>query len=102
MKARAGEVMAGSPIAYVKEAKLCGSLFKPDSTASDTSLVSGVDTSFFVNHEEPLSALEWLRGVGLWPLGDLPDGIEFLLVFEAPRRRSRSLSRNRVQAAEAP
>ncbi|KAK3687213.1 hypothetical protein B0T22DRAFT_438867 [Podospora appendiculata] len=86
MKTCASEVMAGSPIAYVKAAKLCGSLFQPDGTASDTSLVSGVNTDFFVNHEEPLSALQWLQGEGKWPL--------------APRRRSRSLSRHRVQLEE--
>jgi hypothetical protein len=101
MKACAGEVMADSPIAYVKQAKLCGSLFQPDGTASDTTLVSGVETNFFVDHEEPLSALKWLQGEDLWPLGDLPDGIEFLLVFEASRRRSRSLSGHRAQAGEA-
>jgi hypothetical protein len=100
MKTCASEVMAGSPIAYVKAAKLCGSLFQPDGTASDTSLVSGVNTEFFVNHQEPLRALQWLQEEKKWPLGELPDGIEFLLVFEAPRRRSRSLSRHRVQVEE--
>ena len=96
MKICASQVMAISPIAYVKAAKLCGSLFQPDGT----SLVSGVNTNFFVNHEEPLNALQWLQGDGKWPLGELPDGIEFLLVFEAPRRRSRCLSRDRAQAEE--
>ncbi|KAK0726473.1 hypothetical protein B0T21DRAFT_371651 [Apiosordaria backusii] len=100
MKTCASEVMAGSPIAYVKDAKPCGSLFQPDGTVSDANLVSGVDTNFFVDHEEPLSALRWLQSEELWALGDLPDGIEFLLVFEAPRRRSRSLSGHRVQVRE--
>ena len=101
MQTCAGEVMAGSPIAYVKDAKLCGSLFQPDDTVSDINdLVSGVDTNFFVNHEDPLSALEWLHEQNLWPLGNLPDGLEFLLIFEAPRRRSRSLSRHRDQQGE--
>lgn len=57
MQACASEIMAGSPIAYVKTAKLCGSLFQPDDTIAESSLVSGVDTNFFVNHEEPLDAL---------------------------------------------
>jgi len=52
MKTYASEVIAISPIAYVKVAKLCGSLFQPDGAASDTSLVY-----FFVNYEELLSAL---------------------------------------------
>jgi len=101
MKTYASKVIASSPITYVKAAKLCGSLFQPDGTASDTSLVSGVNTDFFVNHEEPLSALQWLQGERKWPLGELTDGIEFLLVFEAPRRRSRSLSMHRAQAEGA-
>lgn len=94
MQACASEVMAGSQIAYVQTAKLCGSLFQPDDTVTDdgSSLVSGVDTDFFVNHEEPLDALAWLQDQGLWQLGRLPDGVEFLLIFETPRRRSRSLS----------
>ncbi|KAL9043761.1 MAG: hypothetical protein Q9214_003060, partial [Letrouitia sp. 1 TL-2023] len=49
-------IMKGSPISYVKDAELRGSLF--DST--DTSgAVSSVDTSFFVDHTEPLKALDW-------------------------------------------
>ncbi|KAK3346349.1 hypothetical protein B0T25DRAFT_592588 [Lasiosphaeria hispida] len=86
MQSCASEVMAGSPIAYVRDPKLCGSLFQPDSTVSDVNdLVSGVDTNFFVSHEDPLRAVAWLRQHDLWPLGNLPDGLEFLLVFEAPR-----------------
>ncbi len=49
--------MAGSPIPYVREVRLCGSLFQPDG-ASQSGLISGVDTNFFVDHEEPLRAPE--------------------------------------------
>lgn len=102
MQACASEIMAGSPITYVQTAKLCGSLFQPDDTIAESSLVSGVDTNFFVNHEEPLDALAWLQNQGLWQLGRLPDGVEFLLIFETPRRRSRSLSGHREErVAEA-
>ena len=88
-------LMAGSPITYVKDAELRGSLFSmPSDEAGD--LVSGVDSNFFVDHEEPLVALAWLQEENFWPLGNLPDGHEFLLVFESSRRRrSRSLSRGR-------
>ncbi|KAK3386023.1 hypothetical protein B0H63DRAFT_523349 [Podospora didyma] len=88
-------LMAGSPITYVKDAELRGSLFSmPSDEAGD--LVSGVDSNFFVDHEEPLAALAWLQEENFWPLGNLPDGHEFLLVFESSRRRrSRSLSRGR-------
>lgn len=76
-----------------------GSLFQPDDPVTDdgSRLVSGVDTNFFVNHEEPLDALAWLQDQGLWQLGRLPDGVEFLLIFETPRRRSRSLSGYRAE-----
>ena len=78
--------IAGSPITYVKDAELRGSLFsKPSNETGD--LVSVVDSNFFVDHEEPLAALAWLREDTFWPFGDLPDGHEFLLVFESSRRR---------------
>lgn len=93
--------MAISPIPYVKAPQLCGSLFQPDGTTSDTSLVSGANTEFFVNHEEPLRALQWLQEEGKWPLGELPDGIGFLVVFEAPRRRLRSFFQHRAQTEGA-
>ncbi|KAL2024559.1 hypothetical protein VTK56DRAFT_7602 [Thermocarpiscus australiensis] len=95
VQACAKDVMAESPITYVKEAKLRGRIFDPDSTGSDArGLISGADTGFFVDHREPLDALAWIRERGVWPLGDLPEGHEFLLLFESSRRRrSRFLSR---------
>ena len=49
-------------------------------------LVLGADSRFYVDHAEPLGILEavWPR----WPLGDLPDGYEFLLLLQpgAPPR----------------
>ena len=100
MKTCAKDVMASSPITYVQNAKLHGTLF---SDSGDTNgLISGVDTQFYVDHEEPLSALTWLRANIAWPLGDLPDGHEFLLVFEsARRRRPRSLPRRQAKTGEA-
>lgn len=79
--------MAASPVGYVKGAKLRGSLYQPP--GDDTSgLVSGADTDFFVDHQEPLDALAWLREEGDgWPLGDLPEGHEFLLLFKAGPQR---------------
>lgn len=82
-------IMEASPIEYIRQAKLRGSLF--DSTDS-TGLVSGVDSSFFVDHSEPLEALQAVRDELEWPLGDLPDGHEYLLVIPAKQRRSRSRS----------
>lgn len=55
-------------------------------------MVSGVDTNFFVDHEEPLEALKDVRKELDWPLGDLPDGSEFLILMPGFQRRSRSRS----------
>lgn len=84
----AEEIMNASPISYVKDAKLRGSVFDPGDTSG---LVSSVDTGFFVDHNEPLEALACVREVKEWPLGELLDGHEFLIILEA-RRRSRSRS----------
>lgn len=78
--------MKASPIRYVKEAKLRGSLFNPEDASG---LVSSVDTSFWIDHTEPLEALVRAREAIEWPLGELNDGHEFLLILEA-RKRSRS------------
>lgn len=78
--------MKASPIRYVKEAKLRGSLFNPEDASG---LVSSVDTSFWIDHTEPLEALVRVREAIGWPIGELNDGHEFLLFIEA-RKRSRS------------
>lgn len=76
--------MKASPIPYVRDAKLRGSLFNPSDASG---LVSSVDSGFFVDHEEPLEALAWVREAMNWPLGELHDGYEFLLLLEVRRRR---------------
>jgi hypothetical protein len=88
VQAHAKAIMEPSPIDYIKEAKLCGNLFNPESTSG---IVSGVDTGFFVDHQEPLEALQSIPK-DWWPLGDLSDGHEYLLIIEGTKRRSRSLS----------
>ena len=84
--------MGCSPISYIKEAKLSGSLFNPEDTSG---VVSSVDTGFFVDHEEPLEALVCVQENMKWPLGELIDGHEFLLILQI-RRRARSTSRHRI------
>ncbi|KAM3454224.1 hypothetical protein MY1884_004156 [Beauveria asiatica] len=94
-------VMEVSPITYIRDAKLCGTIFDANDS---TGLVSGVNTGFFVDHEEPLNALEIIRESLQWPFGDLPDGHEYLLIVPAKTRRSRSRSSTRpsdVAVAEA-
>lgn len=94
IKEHAEEIMKASPIRYVKGAKLCGSLFNPEDSSG---LVSSVDTGFWVDHTEPLEALEWARDTGGWPLGELHDGHEFLLVLEV-RRRTQSRYRSTTRS----
>lgn len=88
MKDNAESIMKASPVGYVRDANLRGKLFDPKDTSG---LVSSVDTGFFVDHEEPLEALAWVRESMEWPLGELLDGHEFILILQA-RRRSRSKS----------
>ncbi|KAK9357450.1 hypothetical protein V1504DRAFT_472055 [Lipomyces starkeyi] len=76
-------VMKVSPISYVKGAKLCGSLFDPGDTSGR---ISSVDTNFFVDHAESLEALAWVRQEREWPLGELLEGIEFVIILEVRRR----------------
>ncbi|KAL9611784.1 MAG: hypothetical protein Q9167_003595 [Letrouitia subvulpina] len=76
-------IMKESPISYVKDAELHGNLFNPTDT---TGAISSVDTKFFIDHIGPLKALEWVRQEQGWPLGDLIDGYEFLLIVKNRRR----------------
>lgn len=90
-------IMELSPISYVKDAELRGSLFDSNDTSGQ---VSSVYTKFFVDHTEPLEALAWVRGELEWPLGELLDGHEFLLMMEVRRRdRSRDPSATRPQSS---
>lgn len=91
-------VMKASPISYVKDAELRGSLFDSKDMSG---VISSVYTKFFVDHTEPLEALAWVREGLEWPLGELFDGYEFLLMMEVRRRdRSRSRFASRPQSSE--
>ncbi|KAF2762735.1 hypothetical protein EJ05DRAFT_459522 [Pseudovirgaria hyperparasitica] len=83
MKENAQSIMKASPAGYVRDAKLQGWLFDSEDTSG---LVSSVDTGFFVDHEEPLAALKWVRKSMEWPLGELLEGHEFILILQAKRR----------------
>jgi GNAT superfamily N-acetyltransferase len=91
-------IMNVSPISYVKDAELRGSLFDPEDTSG---AISSVYTNFFVDHTEPLAALEWVREGLDWPLGELLDGYEFLFMIQN-RRRDRSRSRSASQPRSKP
>jgi hypothetical protein len=83
--------MEASLVRYVKRCYTPRQCLRP---WRPSGLVSCVDTGFFVDHNEPLEALAWVREGMDWPLGELLDGHEFLVVFEA-RRLSRSRSAGR-------
>ena len=80
MKDNAELIMKTSPVGYVRDAKLRGSLFDFEDTSG---AVSRVDTGFFVDHSRPLEALELVKQAEKWPLGELSEGQEFLLILQA-------------------
>ncbi|KAH6691677.1 hypothetical protein F5X68DRAFT_229526 [Plectosphaerella plurivora] len=77
----AAGILAASPIQYIRDGALSGTLFGD----AQVDIVSGVNTDFWVDHEEPMQALSSLQEQ--WPLGNLPEGHEYLLVFELPSPR---------------
>ena len=97
IRENAQAIMKGSPIRYVKDAELRGSPFDPEDTSG---VISSVYTKFFVDHTEPLEALSWVREGLDWPLGELLDGYEFLVMITVRRRdRSKFQSASRVQSS---
>lgn len=75
------------------------------SSAVDLWLVSSVDSDagFWVDHTEPLKALLRTRERKDWPLGELHDGHEFLLIIEVGRRtRSRPRPKSRPKDTTQP
>lgn len=71
-------ILEGSPVGYVREMQLRGSLFE-DKCAPGT--ISCVFTSFYIDHAEPLEALAAYQARGQWLLGELLDGHEFLIIL---------------------
>lgn len=86
-KTLAQVITASSPVSYVRDALLTGSIFedKRDEKTMD-GVVSCADTKFYVDHDEPEQALEATCQKGVeWPFGRLPDGHEFLAIVEDAR-----------------
>lgn len=80
-QAKAGEILSTIPVDYLRNKPLRGRLFDGGETSQ---MVSLVDTSFFVDHEEPSKAqreFEDTYKIG-WPLGQLIEGHEFLMVLK--------------------
>lgn len=76
-------IMKVSPIGFVKDAEFRGSLFDLGGTSG---VISSIDTSFFVDLTEPLKIVAWVQEGLDWPLGELVNGFEFLLMIEVGRR----------------
>lgn len=60
------------------------SLREDEDEDEDDGTICCVETEFFMEHDEALQALDYLensRGVQ-WPLGDLLEGVEFILLVE--------------------
>ena len=84
IRENAEEVIRASPIPYVRGAELHGSIFEPGDLSG---LVCGVDNRFFVDHGEPDETLRRVRETRKWPLGELPEGHEYLLVLPGKKHR---------------
>ncbi|KAF8894773.1 hypothetical protein BD779DRAFT_1502832 [Infundibulicybe gibba] len=76
--ANAEKILRAAPASYVKDAALRGRLFEKN---PDPGVVSLANTKFFVDHDEPLRALETFQAKNKWCLGKLLDGHEFLVLF---------------------
>ena len=80
-ESNARAVMRGSPVAYVRTAKLHGSLFEREVTDG---AVSSAATGFWLDQQEPFDTLSAIRDQGMvWPFRKLLDGHEFLLLVKA-------------------
>lgn len=82
----ASSIMLTSPVPYVRDAKLHGSVFGDKTYADEIQTECCADTGFYVDHTEPLQAQDVVRSYRDWPLGDLPEGHEFLVLVEAKHK----------------
>jgi hypothetical protein len=81
IRTSAASILKSSPVDYLKTAQLRGCLFEDSDPSSG--LVSSADTKFYVDHEEPLEALQiYQADRGEWPLGKLLEGHEYLAIVE--------------------
>ena len=69
-----------SPIPYVRDSPLSGRVFD---RASRCKLMSGVDSGFCVNRKELGKCLHWFIDNSSRPLGAIPDGHEYLMLFSS-------------------
>lgn len=75
-------ILASSPVLYIQNAKPAGTIFK-----AGGDLRCGADTSFHIDQKEAKEAVAELEAKDEWPLGELIEGHEYLLLFDGKRRR---------------
>ena len=75
-------IFEASPVDYVRAMQPRGTLFEKDCTSGS---ISSVDTEFYVDHDEPLAALQTFKAAGRWSLGELLEGHEFLIIVPVSR-----------------
>lgn len=86
VKRRASGIMKASPVGYVRDARLNGSLFEKAGNAEEgygsegNGSVCCAFTDFWVDHGEPMAVLEEVKKSRRWPLGELPEGCEYLAI----------------------
>ena len=73
-------ILNSTPVEYLKTAELRGILF--EEAPKNPGTICCLFTSFYVDHTEPSEALSRFNE---WPLGELPEGHEFLVLVEAPK-----------------
>ncbi|KAG2747358.1 hypothetical protein P692DRAFT_20935657 [Suillus brevipes Sb2] len=78
IRVHASGILQSSPISYLNDAQLRGTLFEDN---CDNGSISSVFTKFYVDHAEPLRVLASYQNKGQWCLGELADGHEFLAIF---------------------
>lgn len=80
-------ILQSCPIECIRNAKPAGTLFQP---GSESIIVSAADTNFEVDHPEPNQALEVIKKNVKWPLGELAEAHELLLLIQHKRSSDRT------------
>ncbi|KIL61881.1 carbohydrate esterase family 1 protein [Amanita muscaria Koide BX008] len=77
-RSNAQKIVEASPIDYIQKMQLRGSLFEEGCTSG---AISTGYTEYYIDHEEPLAALQVFKDDGKWCLGELLEGHEFLIIL---------------------
>ena len=89
-RTHAPRILAASPVEYIRRAKLRGSLFsnnhggeQDEGGVQEDGSVCVADSGFWVDHTEPMAVLGSVREGRGWPLGELPEGCEWLVLVRS-------------------